>query len=216
MALTFISQNETCFVSDTTKKDPRLHVYALTGGNPRKTSTTRWCYVQAERQTSQFGNWGRRVAHTMHCTVDKGCVSPIFTINFQLSGNLWEGSSGAFWSFSSCISRRDWLRVARLWPETSASGSTNPKHWITQSRLYEGDAQPNGGLADTLVYGNRHRGFWYSGLDFFLYDGDGAKGWLFVMKRQNSVDRLVRCRKLVPHSSCFRKIGNVLACGLVS
>lgn len=162
LAITY--KNSACVRLWHGQERPRLRVCE----KPQQTSSTRWCCVHAERQTSQFGNWGRRVAHTMHCTVDKGCVSPIFTINFQLSGNLWEGSSGAFYSLSSYISRRDWLRVTRLWPETSASGSTNPKHWITQWRLYEGDAQPNGGLADTLVYGNRHRGFWYSGLDFFF------------------------------------------------
>lgn len=35
---------------------------------------------------------------------------------------------------------------------TTESGPTNPKHWITRGRLYAGAAQPNGGLADTLVY----------------------------------------------------------------
>lgn len=45
--------------------------------------------------------------------------------------------------------------------------STNPKHWIAQQRLYEGAAQPNGGLADTLVYGNRRRGYDIWALIFF-------------------------------------------------
>lgn len=124
---------------------------------------------KAQLPSSQFGDWRRRVAHTMHCTADKGCVSLIFTINFQFSGNLWNDSSGAVLSLSPYISTLDLVRITSRWPETSANGPTNPKHWITQWRLYEGAAQPNGGLADTLVYGNRHRGFDIWALNFSLW-----------------------------------------------
>lgn len=133
----------------------------------------------AELTSCQLGDWGRREAHTMHCKADKGCVSLIFTINFQFTGNLWKGSSGAALFLSSYICTLDLVRIAHRWPETSANGPTNPKHWITQRRLYEGAAQPNGGLADTLVYGNRHRGFdiWAS-IFFFIMEVGRSKSRL--------------------------------------
>lgn len=167
------------------------------------TLSTRWRYAQAELVNSQFANWGRRVAHTMHCTADKGCVSLIFTINSQFSGNLWKGSSGAVRFLSSYIFTLDLLRITNRWAETSASGPTNPKHWITQRRLHEGAAQPNGGLADTLVYGNRHRGFNIWALIFFSL----WWGW----NETTAVRKEARCRcfsddwlpKKASYSSCF-------------
>lgn len=82
----------------------------------------RWCYAPAESPTSLFGDWGRRVAHTMHCTADKGCVSRIFTINFQFTGNLWKRSTGAVLRLFSCICTLDLMRIINRWLETSAGG----------------------------------------------------------------------------------------------
>lgn len=61
-------------------------------------------------------------------------------------------------------------------------------------KLHEGAAQPNGGLADTLVYGNRHRGSDIWALIFFLYDGGGTREDLCVKKR-DIILRLIRSKK---------------------
>lgn len=48
--------------------------------------------------------------------------------------------------------------------------------YIGLHKLHEGAAQPNGGSADTLVYGNRHRGFHIRALNFFfMVEAEGKK-----------------------------------------
>lgn len=134
--------------------------------------STRGQYAQTEPPTGRFDDGGRRVAHTMHCTADKGCVSLIFTINFQFSGNLWKGSIGTVRFLSVYICTLDIVRKGNRWPETSARVVQLLLNiGFTQWRLHEGAAQPNGGLADIPVYGNRHRGFNMRALIFFFTMG---------------------------------------------
>lgn len=56
----------------------------------------------------------------MHCSADKGCVSLIFTIIFQFSGNSRKGSGGAVPFVSVNIFCLDSLMYRRCWLETTA------------------------------------------------------------------------------------------------
>lgn len=121
-------------------------------------------------------------AHTMHCTADKGCVSQIFTINFQFSGNLWSGSSGAVFSVSlQTFHTLDSVRIRQEWEEGNDGEQLILNTGLhTERRLHEGAAQPGGGSAHTLGYGNRHRGFNIWALIFFF-----SLWWRWECKRSH-------------------------------
>lgn len=99
----------------------------------------------------------------------QGLCFPGFQDKFPFQCKLVKGQQRRRSVFLCYISILDLVRKRNSWAETSATGPTSPKHWITQWRLHEGVAQPNGGLADTLVYGNRHRGFDIWALIFSLW-----------------------------------------------
>ena len=78
---------------------------------------------QQSSQRAQFGDWGRRVAHTMHCTADKGCVW--FS---RLISNSVETCEGVQRSRSLSLRMYlDLVRIRNLWAESSANGPTNPQ-----------------------------------------------------------------------------------------
>lgn len=106
----------------------------------------------------------------------QGLCLPDFQDKFPIQWKLVKEQQRRRSVSPCCVSTLDLVRKRNSWAETSATGPTSPKHWITRWWLHEGVAQANGGLADTLVYGNRHRGFdIWALIFFFMMEVEGKK-----------------------------------------